>query len=532
MYDIFIQIRLYNDKKEYYIYQTEIYTSAEKRNIDMKKKKDRSGASEELKDMISHAMVNKKNGEADDELLSSIAKAKKNKEAHASDSGTNNTKGKKDHEIHNDDTEYKERRFPLRFPRRWSLRKKTGVTLGIIFLVLVLVMALIVFLFFHYTGMLKERDNSKRTAKPPVDSRDLVDEEDTFDPAAKEKELRDMLSKKSKKISNEKVMNVLLIGEDIRDTAEQDRGNTDVMMLISLNKEHKTITLTSLMRDTWVFMDQPNIANKLNQAYWYGGAEYLSKVVEDYFSVKIDRTVKVNFQQFIDIADAVGGLDFEVSYTEAVAMRDPMDEQNHYLHNPQGTDYVDLKQYGKDESVNYYDVDGKFSTRIEYQSEEDNTINMHLNGNQALAYARVRYGCGDDYGRTMRQREAIKEMVTKAKKLNLIELDDLMNKVLPEIETDLTEGEIAELLLNAFDYMSYDLQQLRLPVDDYFTMGFVDNQSCLLLNTWQFQANAAMLRYMVYGDCTTVEKAREQYQKEIDDGTFYEKNDFQPPQIW
>ena len=49
--------------------------------------------------------------------------------------------------------------------------------------------------------MLKERDNSKRTAKPPVDSRDLVDEEDTFDPAAKEKELRDMLSKKSKKIS-------------------------------------------------------------------------------------------------------------------------------------------------------------------------------------------------------------------------------------------------------------------------------------------------------------------------------------------
>ena len=149
-----------------------------------------------------------------------------------------------------------------------------------------------------------------------------------------------------------------------------------------------------------------------------------------------------------------------------------------------------------------------------------------------MAYARVRYGCGDDYGRTMRQREAITEIVSKAKKMNLIDLDALMNKVLPEVETDLEDGEIAEMLLNAFDYMNSDIQQLRLPVDDYFTMDFINSQSCLSLTTWQFQANAAMLRYMVYGDCKTVEEAREQYQKEIDDGTFYEKNDFQPPVYW
>ena len=491
----------------------------------MKDKKEHTAASAELRDMI-----NSRSDEADDDLKSSIAQAM-DKKAAASRSADHSVDNDDKHSETNVKTE-KKKHSRLNMRGGWSMRKKTGVTLGIIFLALVVLMGVIVVLFFHYTGLLKDRDDSIRTEKPPVDSRDLVDEPDTLDEEAKEKELREMLQQRSKKISNEKVMNILLIGEDIRDTATQDRGNTDVMMLISVNKEHKTVTLTSLMRDTWVYMEKFNISNKLNQAYWYGGAEYLSEVVEDYYSVKIDRTVKVNFQQFIDIAEAVGGLDFEVSYTEAVAMRDPMDEQNYYLHNPSGTDYVDLKQYGKDDSVNYYDVDGKFCTTIEYQSEEDNTITMHLNGNQALAYARVRYGCGDDYGRTMRQREAITEIVSKAKKMNLIDLDALMNKVLPEVETDLEDGEIAEMLLNAFDYMNYDIQQLRLPVDDYFTMDFINSQSCLSLTTWQFQANAAMLRYMVYGDCKTVEEAREQYQKEIDDGTFYEKNDFQPPVYW
>lgn len=498
----------------------------------MKENKENTLASAELRDMINHAMINKRNSEADEDLKSSIAKAMDKKTSTGKIPSAEHSKNSDS--IHSEPKikAEKKKRFSINMRGGWSLRKKTGVTLGFIFLALVLLMAVIVFLFFHYTGLLKDRDDSIRTEKPPVDSRDLVDEPDTLDEEAKEKELREMLQQRSKKISNEKVMNILLIGEDIRDTASQDRGNTDVMMLISLNKEHKTVTLTSLMRDTWVYMEKFGISNKLNQAYWYGGAEYLSEVVEDYYSVKIDRTVKVNFQQFIDIAEAVGGLDFEVSYTEAVAMRDPMDEQNHYLHNPSGTDYVDLKQYGKDDSVNYYDVDGKFCTSIEYQSEEDNVISMHLNGNQALAYARVRYGCGDDYGRTMRQREAIQQIISKSKKLSLVQLDELMKKVLPEVETDLEDGEIAEMLLNAFDYMNYDIQQLRLPVDDYFTMDFINSQSCLSLTTWQFQANAAMLRYIVYGDCKTVEEARAQYQKEIDDGTFYEKNEFQPPVSW
>ena len=497
----------------------------------MKNNKEPLAASAELQDMISHAMVKSQSGEATDDLKERISEAKKLREDHFKDEHTDSHENEvsKAAEL---ESVGRRRRFSANLRGGWSIRKKTGVTLGFIFLALVLVMGIGVVLFFHYTGLLKDRDNSIRTEKPPVDARDLVEGEDTFDDKEKEEELRSMLKQKSKKISNENVMNILLIGEDIRDTATQDRGNTDVMMLISINKEHRTITLTSLMRDTWVYMEKFNVTNKLNQAYWYGGAEYLSEVIEDHFSISIDRTVKVNFLQFIDIVEAVGGLDMDVSYTEAVAMCDPLNEQNKYLGNPKKTDYVDLSQYGKDESVNYYDVEGKFCTSIEYESDEDNSLHLHLNGNQALAYARTRYGCGDDYGRTMRQRETISKIVSKAKQLSLVELDELMNKVLPEVETDLEEGEIAELLLDAFDYMSYDIQQMRVPADEYYSNGIMYSQSCLLLQPWQFQANAAFLRYIIYGDCKNVDEAVEKYRKEIDDGTFYENNDFEPPVIW
>ena len=497
----------------------------------MNDNKEQTIASAELREMISHAMIATQNGEADEELKQSISRAMGRSapsDEEQSDDGTPKKKPRKKSSEKNRKTNKRS----ANLKGGWSVRKKTGVTLGFIFLALVLVMGIVVVLFFYYTGLLKERDNTIRTDAPPVDSRDLVDSDDTLDEEAQEKELRALLEQKSRKISDENVMNVLLIGEDIRDTASQDRGNTDVMMLISLNKENKTVTLTSLMRDIWVYMEKFDISEKLNQAYWYGGAEYLSEVVEDYFSISIDRTVKVNFKQFIDIVETVGGLDFDVNYTEAVAMRDPLDEQNYYLNNPDETDYIDLEQYGKDEYVNYYDEEGKFRTTIEYQSVEDNEIHMHLNGNQALAYARVRYGCGDDYGRTMRQREAIEKIVQKSKNLSLLELDALAKLVLPEVETDLTEGEIAELLLNAFEYMGYDIQQMRVPADDYYRFEFINSQSCLAMNTWQFQANAAFLRYIIYGDCKNVEEAKAQYQQEIDYGTFYEKNEFLPPVNW
>ncbi len=466
-----------------------------------------NGGSEELKSLISEAIENKKApGQTDNRTPTSqidiqFTKTKKN-------TVTSNTLSMEKTDPKSEKAAAKvksdKKNTVKKRKKGWSVKKKTGVTLGIIFLLLVIIMAVIVGLFFQYTGLLDRTGDNKINLDPaPINESDYVDESDTFDQKQKEEELKAQLKASSTKISDENVMNILLIGEDIRDTESNDRGNTDVMMVISINHENKTITMTSLMRDMYVYMSQYNSSGRLNAAYWHGGAEYLEDVIEDYFGIEIDRYVKVNFRQFIDIVEAVGGLDLSVAVNEAEAMDAPLSEQNKYLNNKEGTDYIDKSLY----------------------SSYDQTIDMHLNGNQALAYARIRYNCGDDYGRTQRQRLVIKEIISKAKNLSFIELDKLIKKVFPEVQTDITNGEIASILLNAFDYMNYDIQELRIPADGYYTDEVIYNMEVLSPN---FQANAAFMKYMIYGDCTNIDEAIAQYKSEIADGTFYEKNNVEP----
>ncbi|MBR1739036.1 MAG: LCP family protein [Ruminococcus sp.] len=388
----------------------------------------------------------------------------------------------------------------------WSIKKRIGVILGFLFLLVVIVFAFLIFVFHFYTGLLNRNDDNRiNMDSAPFDESNRVDGDDTFDEEEREKELIEQLSRNASTISDKDVMNILLIGEDIRDTATNDRGNTDVMMIISINKAQKTITMTSLMRDMWVYMPEYNQSGKLNSAYWHGGAKYLKQVIEDYFNIEIDRFVRINFEQFIDVVEAVGGLDLEVCYSEAYAMQAPLDEQNHYLGYKHGTDYLDLDQFEYSE----YDVEN----RANYKK-------VHLNGNQALAYARVRYGVGDDYGRTMRQRIVISECIKEGKKLRLLQLDKLLKKILPEIQTDITDEEIASLLLSAFDYMKYDIQELRIPVDGYYYNDIRANQAVL---SPDYLVNSVVMEYVIYGDQTNAEDALQQYYQEMNDGTFWDK---------
>lgn len=369
--------------------------------------------------------------------------------------------------------------------QRWDFKKKTGVTLGIIFLVIVIIAAIAVGLFFHYTGLLnRKKDNKVNSGKAPIDSSLIVNEADTFDKEKKDEELKKQLANRSQPISDENVMNILLIGEDLRDTEEDNRGNTDVMMLISINKSNKTITMTSLMRDMYVYLDGYE-SNKLNSAYWHEGSELLEKTIENYFGVGIDRYVMVNFYTFIDIVDAVGGIDIDVKLDEAEGMKDPMDEQNKYLGNKHDTDY--LTKGGM----------------------------QHLNGNQALAYARLRYVGNADFERTQRQRRVINEIISKAKSLSLFELDKLANKVFPQVNTDLTNGELASLLYNAFDFMNYDIQEVRIPADGYYTNEVIDQMDVLMPD---YAANAAIMQKIIYGEAKTVEEAAKQYEEELANG--------------
>ena len=379
--------------------------------------------------------------------------------------------------------------------RGWSAKKKTGVAIAIIFIIFFLLLGFIIYMFFHYTGLLdRNTSEAKNYNKPTLNSSEFRDESDTFDKKSQEDELKAYLKRNSTKISDENVTNILLIGEDLRDTAEEERGNTDVMIIISLNNEQKTITMTSLMRDMYIYMSEYNYSYRINAAYHAGGCEYLEQCIEDYFKIEIDRYVRVSFKEFITVVEALGGLDMTVTDDEAIGMHDPMAEQNKYLGNDRETDWL---WEGGD---------------------------LHLNGNQALAYARLRYVGNSDWERTERQRKVIKEIISESKNLSLLQIDSLLNDVLPNVHTDLTDGEIASLLLDVFDYMDYDIQEVRIPADGYYSGQIVDNMDVLLFN---YNANAAIIQKVVYGDCSTVEEAIAEYQNET--GDFYAYNSTYDP---
>lgn len=257
--------------------------------------------------------------------------------------------------------------------------------------------------------------------------------------------------------SNSKIWNILLIGSDSRDT--DSRGRSDSMILITLNKEAKEITATSFLRD--IYLEIPGKGeNRLNAAYAYGGAELLLDTLELNFKIKVDEYVKVDFFDFIDIIDAIGGLSMDVSKAELEVMNGYIREMNALLSKDKEEDVI----------------------------EEAGTY--RLNGKQVLAYSRNRYTKNGDFDRTDRQREILQALLKKVYSLNPIELNNLLNTILPQITTNITEGDILLQLLSMPSYTEYKINQFCIPVQGSFTnrrikgmqvlcIDFVDNRKQL-----------------------------------------------------
>ena len=232
-------------------------------------------------------------------------------------------------------------------------------------------------------------------------------------------------------------VSILLVGQDARDP--ETRSRSDSMILCTIDKSAATLTMTSFLRDTYVrlpgYFDQ-----RLNVAYMLGGFETLYDTLEYNFGVQVDRGVAVNFFSFAEIIDAVGGVDIELTATEA----------NHL----NGKDYT----WGLKEGVN------------------------HLNGDAALAYARIRkVGGGGDFTRSNRQRTVIVELLDKAKEMPATDLYNLVNTVIPMISTDMTNAEIVGLSMELVPLLqNLKIVSQRVPIDDGYRMTMIDGMSVLL----------------------------------------------------
>ena len=233
----------------------------------------------------------------------------------------------------------------------------------------------------------------------------------------------------------EGVYNILLLGEEAIDSGSS-RGRTDLIIIATLNKNNKSIKLTSLMRDTLVQIPGYK-ENKLNSAYEKGDVDLLYETISLNFNIHLDGCVLVNFENFEQIIDYMGGVEITLTSSEAKYLRN-----TNYISNPKYRTVVEGKQL--------------------------------MNGNQVLGYARVRKraaitGENNDYGRTDRHRIILNAIFDKYKTEGKAELATAMIKMLPMVKTDIDNKTFEKLLSTFIEMRTMDIDQLRIPVDGSFT---------------------------------------------------------------
>lgn len=235
------------------------------------------------------------------------------------------------------------------------------------------------------------------------------------------------------------VYNILLIGTDTRSTWH---GNSDSMILISINYKKKTIYMTSFMRDLYANIPGVGI-RKLNSAYAVGGGPLLVATLENNYRIDIDNYAAVNFGAMSTLIDMVGGVDINVTTAEAPYL-------NRYLREVCGLQHID--------PAPYYVTGGGMT---------------HLNGVQAVSFARIRYANRgnehSDYGRTSRQREVLNQIFTKVKSMGATSLIGVINEALPLITHNIDTGTLAGLITKAPEIVSFTIQNDRIPYAGLYT---------------------------------------------------------------
>ena len=269
-------------------------------------------------------------------------------------------------------------------------------------------------------------------------------------------------------LSRSYVKNVLLISTE--GSTGDGSEKSDTMIIASINSRTDEITLVSLMRDCYVVI--PGYGeNKLNAAYSFGGAELLMDTIEYNFGIAVEDYVSVNFVSFANVVDSVGGIDIEISDAEAQEINTIMQAE---VNSIMGDDVLDDLLDGGGE--------------------------LHLNGKQALSYARIRYIGNADFERTERQRRVIELVMDKVKSFDPTILPNVASSVLPGVETNMTTAELYWLSLKVPFIVGYERQQLQVPAEGTYYGQIMDCGDSLIVD---FNANYNLIYETAYKEQKT-----------------------------
>ena len=257
--------------------------------------------------------------------------------------------------------------------------------------------------------------------------------------------------------SGKGVINILLVGQDGREDVEGSRS--DSMMLVSVNKGTGKVKIVSLMRDMYVSIPGHD-DNRINAAYSLGGVKLLEKTVENDFQVKIDGNVQIDFESFKTIIDKVDGVEIELSQAEA--------------------DYLNTA---------YWQNGWSLSAGVQT-----------LNGEQALAYSRIRQVGNSDFERTERQRNVLMTVFRKVKGQGKLKMLSLAKDIYPMLDTDIGIGDMLSLGTTAIGMDESDIETYRLPIDGGYTNQTIREMQVLVPD---MEKNIAYLKELLFGETQT-----------------------------
>lgn len=256
------------------------------------------------------------------------------------------------------------------------------------------------------------------------------------------------------------IQNILLIGTDARAGEDPQKTRSDTMLIITVDRKHEQIKITSILRDMYV--DIPGYRkDKINAAHSHGGTQLLIHTLESDFKIKIDGYVMVTFEIFTELIDSLGGVDVEITKKEAK--------------------YINSHDHMAQEDL------AAFPKKLEAGMQ-------HFNGQQALWYSRIRY-LDSDFQRTARQRKVLSALFNRAKSQDISKLIGIAKKILPMLHTSYDAGELLSLSTLAPKLLTYEIVEQQIPAQGAYKSETHRGQDCLVPD---MQKNKEILQNFIF----------------------------------
>ena len=300
-----------------------------------------------------------------------------------------------------------------KYPAQVSWQRVVLIVLCVILALVLFVMLFATAYVHHLLGLVTDGDNSDLFATLSPDELASLASDPDYNPnftgpsiGHEDVTIATLPSVPVEQLKAEGIINIMLIGEDRR--AGQGRQRSDSMILCSFNTKTNTITMISFLRDTYISQIPGYWADKLNAAYAYGGINTMDQTFAAYFGVHIDAHIAIQFDGFREVINMLGGVDIDLTEKEAK-----------YLNKTEG-----------------------FSL----------TAGMnHLNGEQALAYSRIRK-IDMDAMRAGRQRKVLTALIDAYKSKPLGDMITLASTIL---STDVNGHDMIQTDMSASEVINY-----------------------------------------------------------------------------